>query len=157
MAFRRGDRDECLRSLLYLGLLNDNTVSLCLFSDRVEKVASQRVLYGRIIDQGVPVNGTEVWLRYHDGSSWSTYSTTTTNANGDYQFSGLPSLSGDQRYLVRWPNRDEIIYWLAYWECWEISVTTTDPRYFRCFFVIEGIDLLSPANSSTVAIPHTFT
>ena len=50
MAFRRGDRDECLRSVLYLGLLNDNAASLYLFSDPVEKVASQRVLYGRIAD-----------------------------------------------------------------------------------------------------------
>jgi len=96
-------------------------------------------------------------LRYHDGSSRSTYVATTTNANGDYQFSSLPSLSGDQRYYVRWPNRDEIIYWLAYWTCGEISVTTTNPSYFRCDFDIDSIDLLSPANSSTVAILHTFT
>jgi hypothetical protein len=145
--------------VLYLDLPNASPHSLYLFPDRVEEVASQRVLYGRITDQGVPVTGTEIWLRYYDGSSWSTYATTTTNANGDYQFSSLPGLSGDQKYYVRWPNRDEITNWLFEWLCWEISATTTDPSYFRCDFDIDGIDLLSPANSSTVAIPipQTFT
>jgi len=123
----------------------------------LKNLTSQRDLSGRITDQGVPVNGTEVWLRYYNGSSWSTYATTTTNANGDYQFSSLPSLSGDQRYYVHWPNKYEIISWLNSWICWEISATTTDPSYFRCDFDIDGIDLLSPANEAIVAIPQIFT
>jgi hypothetical protein len=123
----------------------------------IKEESSQRVLTGRITEQGTPVYGTEVWLRYHDGSSWSTYATTTTNANGEYQFDTLPPLSGDQRYYVRWPNSYGIVYWLSSWICWEISATTVDPSYFRCDFDIDGIDLLTPASASTVAIPRVFT
>ena len=114
-------------------------------------------LVGTVTDQGVPVNGTEVLLRYYNGSSWSTYSYTYTDSIGKYQFTTLPTLSAGQEYYVRWDNMTANPDQLWGWYCDHIDSTTTDPNAYICDFDIKNIVLLSPDSGSTVSLPQTFT
>lgn len=55
-----------------------------------------RDLYDTVTEKGLPLVGTEVSLRFFDGSVWSTYTTSLTDSNGNYEFSTLPQLDSDE-------------------------------------------------------------
>lgn len=112
--------------------------------------------YGNVTADGRPVNGTELLLRYYDGSDWSTYDTTRTNANGNYQFNSLPTLGVDQFAYVRWNNEVDDSSQLSSWACYTIDSSTTDPDEYRCSFDIKNIVLYSPDAGSTISLPDTF-
>jgi len=114
------------------------------------------LLQGTVTDNGTSVAGTEVLLRYYDGSTWSTYATASTDSGGKYQFTNLPNLGTDQSYYVRWYNNDSNPNRLSTWACSSISSSTTDPNAYRCSFDLDNIDLLSPSHGATVSLPHTF-
>jgi hypothetical protein len=117
-----------------------------------------KVLSGVVTDRGTPVVSTEILLRYYDGSVWSTYATTTTDANGYYQFSDLPSIGSEQSMYVRWNNTnyDSSRLWLS--RCWYItSSNLDDPNAYQCSFDLENVELLSPDPGAIVSLPYTFT
>jgi hypothetical protein len=117
-----------------------------------------KVLSGVVTDRSIPVVGTEILLRYYDGSVWSTYATTTTGANGYYQFANLPNIGAEQSMYVRWNNTnyDPSRLWL--WRCWYItSSNLDDPNAYQCNFDLENTELLSPNPGATVSLPYTFT
>lgn len=113
-------------------------------------------LSGIITDNGTPVEGTEILLRYYNGSSWSTYATTTTGSNGNYQFNNLPNIGTNQSLYVLWFNNDGNPNRLSSWSCWTISSSTTNPNAYRCNFDLDNVELLSPIPGATVALPYTF-
>jgi len=117
-----------------------------------------KVLSGVVTDRSIPVVGTEILLRYYDGSAWSTYATKTTDANGYYQFTNLPNIGAEQSMYVRWNNTnyDPSRLWL--WRCWYItSSNLDDPNAYQCNFDLENTELLSPNPGATVSLPYTFT
>lgn len=118
---------------------------------------ASNVFQGTVTDNGSPVAGIELLLRYYDGSAWSDYATTTTSSSGNYQFTDLPNLDADQQFYVRWYNNHSNSNWLSTWACWTITSSTTDPDAYRCNFDLDNIDLLSPSHGATVSLPHTFT
>jgi hypothetical protein len=114
-------------------------------------------VFGTVTNDNSPVSGTELLLRYYDGSIWSSYAITTTNVNGDYQFTNLPNLEGDQEFYVRWNNNVSNSDWLYTWACWSVDINTTDPEAYRCNFDIGNINLVSPSHASTISLPYAFT
>jgi uncharacterized repeat protein (TIGR01451 family) len=114
------------------------------------------ILNGTITDNGIPVAGTELLLRYYDDSTWSTYATTTTDSSGNYQFSSLPNLGPDQELYVLWLNNNADPEQLASWSCSIIDSSTTDPNAYQCSFDVDNIDLLSPDSGVSVSLPQTF-
>ncbi len=100
-----------------------------------------KILNGTVTDNGTPASGVQLLLRYHDGSNWSTYTATTTDSEGHYQFSNLPTLSGLQRYYVRWENGSGDPNHLVLWACNYITASTTDPSAYQCNFDLANIDL----------------
>lgn len=118
--------------------------------------STQNIVKGTVTDKGNPVSGTEVFLRYYDGSSYSAYATATTDSNGSYQFTDSPTLTGDQRMYVSWSNSDNNSNRLSYWSCWSIYSDTTDPDAYQCDFDLKDIVLASPSGGSTISLPYTF-
>lgn len=112
-------------------------------------------LTGTLTENGVPVSGMLLELRYFNGS-WSTYATTTTNTSGYYQFSSLPSLTGNQTYYVRWVNGNANSSQLAFWGCDAITAFTNDTSAFQCSFDIDNVEMSTPAPGTTVPLPYTF-
>ena len=114
-------------------------------------------LFGTVTDNGTPVVGTEILLRYYDGSDWSTYDATSTDSTGNYQFTKLPKLGPNQSFYVRWSNTAANPNRLWTWSCWAIiSPPTTDPNAYRCNFDIDDVGQISPGHGATVALPYTF-
>ena len=114
------------------------------------------VLSGTVTDNRNFVVGTELLLRYYDGSSWSTYATATTDSSGNYQFTNLPSLGTDQHFYVRWYNTNDDSSRLWTWGCWSITSSTTDLNAYQCDFDLENVVLVSPSNGASVSLPHSF-
>jgi hypothetical protein len=114
-------------------------------------------MQGRVTYQGSPVSGTEVMLRYYNGSSWSTYATTETDSSGDYVFEDYPDLTSGAYKYVRWDNNagDDSLLWT--WRCDYIDYASdlTGSGY-TCNFDVEDITLLSPSHNVTVSLPRTF-
>jgi hypothetical protein len=116
---------------------------------------SSEIMDGTVTDNGSPVSGTTLVLRYFDGSSWSTYATTTTDRNGGYRFTHLPALTGSQRFYVRWYNSESDATQLSSWSCWVVTSTATAGDH-HCSFDLQDITLLSPTHGSTISLPYTF-
>jgi hypothetical protein len=115
------------------------------------------IMQGKVTYRGSPISGTTVSLRYFNGSSWFTYSTTTTNSSGDYVFQDHPPLGSGMYKYVRWDNtgEDDALVWV--WMCDYIdqaSDLTGDLN--TCNFDLENIQLLSPASGATVSVPRYF-
>lgn len=113
---------------------------------------------GTVTDRGAPVSGTLMLLRYNDGSSWSTYDSTTTDSSGYYNFPDLPPLGSGQEFYIRWWNADNGYdpsrLWT--WACWLVDSSSPTESY-TCDFDLEDIVLLSPVNDASVPLPNLFT
>jgi subtilisin family serine protease len=114
-------------------------------------------LTGTVTDNNVPVAGTGISLLFYNGTSYSTYATTTTDANGNYQFTNFPSLSSNQWLIVHWVNSSGNVSRLSRWYCRAITWLTIDPTAYICNFDLENMDMLLPAHGQTVTLPYTFT
>ena len=121
-----------------------------------EKITPPSKLTGRVTYKGIAEAFTEVELVYFNGVTELTYATTDTDAQGKYQFSNLPPLSGNQYYFVRKinPSDPERLY---SWYCTKIEASTTDPNLFQCDFDIENVYLIFPENDESVYFPVKFT
>lgn len=113
------------------------------------------IVSGIVTYKGIPVEGTQVLLRFDDGASWSTYDTTTTDINGKYSFTSLPDLETDQEYYIRW-NNDVNTNRLSVWYCDSIYPSTIIPLAYICNFDLENIELLSPDPNTSISLPYTF-
>ncbi len=115
-----------------------------------------KTLNGTVTDKGIPVAGTQILLRYYNGSTWSTYSSTLTDSYGKYQFRTLPTLSAGHKYRVRWKNTVANSNLLWVWYCDDINSSTIYPNAYQCDFDIENIELISPGSGLTISLPYTF-
>ncbi|MCB8978673.1 MAG: hypothetical protein H6657_14730 [Ardenticatenaceae bacterium] len=113
-------------------------------------------LLGLVTENGSPVAGETVELRYFNGSAWTTYSNTITDSGGNYAFTNLPILNGNTYLYVRWLNTSSNSDRLSSWSCWTIFNSTSGSESFVCNFDISGINMLLPAHGTTVSLPYTF-
>jgi hypothetical protein len=96
-------------------------------------------------------------LRFYNGSSWSTYTTTTTGADGSYSFTGVPSLGSGQRYYVRYQNPGGTYTGrLWFWGTRRLDSYTAGTNVAIGDFDIADIPMVSPAHGATVTLPYTF-
>ena len=114
-------------------------------------------IYGVVTYNAAAAPGITLDLRFDDGAAWSTAATTSTNGDGGYCFSGVPSLGAGQVYYVRYgPNADDDRY-LSHWFGPDITSYTAASRVAGGDFDIADVELLSPDPGATVTLPETFT
>ncbi|MBI5034279.1 MAG: S8 family serine peptidase [Chloroflexi bacterium] len=112
-------------------------------------------IYGHVTDTGTNAAGVSLELRFWNGSAWLTQATTTTDANGNYSFTGVPSLSGGQQYYVRYSNSSTSSR-LSGWWTQSLTSYTAGTNVAIGDFDLANIPLSSPGSGSTVTLPYTF-
>ncbi|MGD2165247.1 MAG: hypothetical protein PVH50_06940 [Anaerolineae bacterium] len=117
-------------------------------------------IHGQVTYQGSAVSGINLALRYYNGSSWSTASTTTTQADGSYAFTDAATLGSGERYYVLYDNGDygnslDSSY-LSFWRGFDIISYTAGDSVAGGDFDIANILLVSPSDQVTVTLPYTF-
>jgi serine protease len=120
----------------------------------IKVVSDLKVPYtGKVTVQGTPVSGQGVELRHYDGSSWSTYSSTTTNTSGDYSFTGVPEPGATEVYYVRWLNSANDASYLWGWYCEDV---TSSGGNRTCNIDIADVTHVAPVNSAYINLPYAF-
>ena len=114
-------------------------------------------IHGRVTYDGVGASGIELGLRHWNGGDWSTAASATTDTQGRYRFTDVPSLGPDQLYYVLYgPNTTDSRYLYA-WYGPDITAYTEGQNMPGGDFDIANVDLLSPEPGVTVTLPATFT
>lgn len=103
-----------------------------------------------------PAAETELRLRFYDGSTYSTASTTQTDSQGRYRFADVPSLGAGQFYYVRYgPNSSDPRY-LSAWYGPAITSYTAGASVPGGDFDLANVSLSAPAHGATLPLPVTF-
>ncbi len=124
-------------------------------------------IYGRVTDGSNPAAGVILALRNCAGSSCTTQATTTTDSNGNYRFTGVPSLAGGHWYYVLYSNQDLAVAGAARkdsptgnhvsaWYADKISPYLAGTNRHGGDFDIADIPLTGPADGSSQSFPITF-
>ena len=114
-------------------------------------------IYGRVTYKGAAAPNIELNLRFYDSASWSTTATTTTDSNGNYRFTDMPSLDAGQIYYVHYGLNNTELWYLFAWYGPNITSYTVSASVHGGDFDIANVDLESPASGSTLPLPVTFT
>lgn len=115
-----------------------------------------RRIHGHVTQNGVAVAGVPLDLRFYNGSSWSTFASTTTDADGDYSFLDAPSLGPGQKYYVLYRNYAGTPGRLWVWGTRDLTSYAAGSAVEIGNFDIADIALVSPPAGATVALPYTF-
>lgn len=110
---------------------------------------------GQVTENGSPVGGIPLDLRFFDGSAWSTKASTNTGGDGRYTFNGVALLGSGQAYYVRYVNTTDDTR-LYTWHT--ASLTANDPSGKATLetFEISNIEMTKPDPGATVKLPYTF-
>lgn len=113
-------------------------------------------IYGQVkYNGGRAPDGIELELRFYNGSSWQTGSTTTTSG-GAYHFRNMPSLGPGQAYYVRYRNIAGTSGYLWAWWCNEITSYSAGSNVRGGDFDIADVPLRSPDSTDSQPLPLTF-
>lgn len=110
---------------------------------------------GHVTFNGTAASGVPLDLRFYNGSAWSTAASTTTSADGSYEFLTAPTLGSGQRYYVRYTNSTDPTR-LAIWQTRSLTSYSANNTIAIGDFDIANIPLASPVSGSTVALPNQF-
>jgi hypothetical protein len=116
-----------------------------------------RGIYGLITQSGVPVAGITVTLQLREGNTTTAVETITTDTNGNYFFLNAPSLGGEQRYFVFYPNAENVASRVSFWAGFLINSYVAGQEISGTDFDIANITLVNPPPASVVTLPTTFT
>jgi hypothetical protein len=133
---------------------NNNLITQ-LFLPVVRRPKPRFGINGTVTENGVPVAGVALDLRFFNGASFSTLASTTTDAEGDYFFTGIPSLAPGQTYYVRYLNSNTPSR-LFTWHTRVLNTYAAGTLADAGNFDIANIELVSPAAGATVPLPQTF-
>jgi hypothetical protein len=97
-----------------------------------------------------------VELRFYDGGAYSTAATATTDADGIYEFTGVPSLAAGQNYYVRYRNYTNTPGRLWVWGANPLTAYATGSSAAGGDFDIADIALVSPPDGVSLALPRFF-
>ncbi|MCL4489343.1 MAG: hypothetical protein M1570_14625 [Chloroflexi bacterium] len=114
-------------------------------------------LFGHVTVAGSPTAGVPLNLRFYNGSAWSTVMTTTTDTQGLYQFTDVPSLGSGQKYQIEYLNsnpRDSTRLWN--WTTRLLTDYTAGEGVGIGDFDLANLTLAAPVPSSDVTLPITF-
>ena len=112
-------------------------------------------IHGTVTDSGTQATNVELKLRHWDGTTWSTGSTTRTDGEGRYLFSGVGSLSASEVYYVRYDNPgdpERLNAWLGP----DITSYSAGANVPGGDFDIANVGMVSPISRVSVALPSTF-
>ena len=126
------------------------------------ETTSTEGINGTVTYNGAAAANINLILRYYNGSSWSIWgSPVTTDSNGDYTFTGVPSLGSGEVYYVLYDNGDndnlDVTDYLAAWWSYQIPSYTAGASAAGGDFDIANFTHVSPGSSATVTLPQTFT
>ncbi len=125
------------------------------FADPDGQPVLQSGIFGTVTYLGQPVEGIELSLIKLNGGV-SVIDTTTTDANGDYDFTGVPSAQPDEWYYVQYgPNSSDPNY-VFYWYGPDIFDYVAGEAMPGGTFDIANIELASPAEGASLPLPVTF-
>jgi M6 family metalloprotease-like protein len=129
-----------------------------LFLPFIAKVYSPpKGIYGRITQSGAPVAGVSLDLRFYNGSSWSTYATTSSSSDGRFAFTNAPSLANGQGYYVRYQNPGGTYAGrLWFWSTRVLTSYSAGSAVAIGDFDIADIPMVSPSHGATITLPYTF-
>lgn len=113
-------------------------------------------IYGRVTNNGQLIGGIPLELRRYDASGETTVATTTTDSNGNYVFSGVPTLPSGYRYYVRYgPNGTNPNY-VAFWFGPDITTYTTGSSQPGGDFDIADVKMQAPPGGASLPFPITY-
>ncbi|OIO98778.1 MAG: hypothetical protein AUK03_00765 [Anaerolineae bacterium CG2_30_64_16] len=113
-------------------------------------------IQGRMTYNAAPAAGIELRLRFYDGSTYSTASTTQTDGQGRYRFADVPSLGAGQFTYVRYgPNSSDPEY-LNAWYGPSLTSYTAGASVPGGDFDLANVSLSAPAHGATTPLPITF-
>lgn len=112
-------------------------------------------IYGQVTVDGAPAAGVGLLLKFFDGFSGYTYANTTTDANGLYSFTGVPSLKSGQNYYVWYENPGDTGR-LAYWSTRTLVSYTAGSDVQTGDFDLAEIPLVAPPAKAEVKPPSWF-
>jgi TolB protein len=115
---------------------------------------------GKVTFQGAAAANLGLDLRWWDGATWTTRSSTTTRADGSYQFNSAPPLSAGQAYYVRYLNSPSAPNpgsgYLYAWYGGKIGSYTAGSSVPGRDFDVKDIGLVSPNSGASVTLPAQF-
>ncbi len=111
---------------------------------------------GRVTYKGAAAPGIELQLQLYDGSETTTAATTTTDSDGRYRFTAAASLGSGQEYWVRFLSPGNPAY-VSSWQTASITAYTSGSSVPGGDFDIANVNLLSPPDGATRALPTSFT
>lgn len=114
-------------------------------------------LYGRVTKGGAAAAGVALKLRRYNSTTDDQVATTTTNADGRYVFTGVPSLPSGMAYYVKYGPNSTDPSAVSIWYGPDVMAYTAGTHVAAGDFDIADITLLSPAPGATVTLPATFT
>jgi hypothetical protein len=119
-------------------------------------IKPQPGLGGTVLMNGAPASGVSLDLRFYDGASWSTKTSTTTGDDGSYFFGDMPALASGQSYYVRYLNNSDDSRLYTWHTPVDKSYNGSSVVTFETFD-IANIVLSSPEPGAAVKLPATFT
>ncbi len=119
-------------------------------------------IYGRVTQQGQPVEGVYLVLRLYTGLGENTQGPPVrSDAGGNYLFTNLPGLRTGQEYYVLFENNAHgnalATDRLAWWGSFSIFAYAEGERAWGGDFDIADVVLTAPGDGATVDTPYTFT
>jgi hypothetical protein len=136
-------------------LTTSSSVSL-MYLPLIKKPRPSQGLFGRVTVNGAPGANFPLSLRFMNGNSWSTIANTTTQSDGWYSFTGVPSLNPGQAYYVLYQNPDLNTTWLWAWHTRSIGSYTAGGAVHMGDFDLADIALITPGDGVSVHLPATF-
>ena len=116
-------------------------------------------IFGFVTQHGLPAKNVFLYLRKIDGNTLSVAGTTSTDANGYYQFLDAGSLTAGQYYQVVYDGYNPLEVTpgrLAWWKTKLISSYSSGQKVNIGNFDIADIALIAPVKGDPMPLPVTF-
>jgi hypothetical protein len=119
-------------------------------------------LYGSVTFHSVPVSNVAITLFrcciFVHPVGWIQIQVTTTNANGVYNFTGVPGMSAAEgsTYIAYYNNVGGDPARVSSWATHAITSYMTDTTVYLGSFDLANVPLLAPSDNAVVSLPTTF-
>jgi hypothetical protein len=113
-------------------------------------------IHGRVTLNGAAAGGVALQLRYFNGATWSTYTSTVTAGDGSYAFTTAPTLGTGQKLYVRYQNVTQTAGRLFLWSTRTVTAYSAGTALDLGSFDIGDVGLISPAAGASVSLPSAF-
>lgn len=112
-------------------------------------------IYGRVTKGGAPVADVQVKLRSWTGRTYLDITSVTTDLDGWFAFTGIPSVPSGEQYSVYCgspPGPDTLLMW----QTRSLTAYSAGSTVHIGDFDIADVALIAPANNATMSLPAEF-